>query len=975
MCSDFPDPGPESKGASLRGLGFGRCVGFVLYSSRLLLWSVIYCSSLLPCWAQQRTLSGTVTDPSGAVIVGAEVQLQGQGLSASQKTGQDGRYVFQTLPKGNYELRVMSAGFEPATKSGIHGPGPQTVNVRLAIATRKDSIEVGANLDEAEKANTIVIDSQRLKAFADDPDRLTEQLISLAPMGTQIMVDGFRNAPVPPKSEIQEIRIVSDTYPVEYFSPGGSLIEITTKHGDDQFHGSGSFDYNNQSLDTRNPFFTGSELPSFFNQSIYANLSGPLKKHKAWWTLDYSRRLQNKTELINAMALDSNLNEIAINQGISSPRLRQQIEPRIDYQITPQNLLFVAFEHATDNGTNQGPGGYSLVSHAYSTQYTVNELRASDNAQLSPHLLTSNQLMIIHAPSVSHDNVSAPQIVVPGAFNGGGAQVGNSEQVFTWLQINSLTTYLKGRHELRWGASVDTSSIRDTSYANFGGTYTFEGGSGPQLYSNLQPIPGTSIQLTALDVYQRTLLLQDAGFDAATVRVFGGGAYQFTLNGGTPTVHLNEVAIGLFAGDRWRIRSNVSLNYGLRYERQTDIPTGGNWAPRLGFAWAPRRLGGKTVIRAGAGAFYTDIPSDTILNSLLFNGKTQQSYSVLNPDFFPSIPSTQQLASDQLPQELQLLNPHLERAQLWQASVAMERQINRSLQLSAAYTEQRGIHTLLTRNINAPLPGTYSGPGTGIYPFEDDNVRLSTESTGLSRTHELSVTPSINFKRLTMSGSYRLSYAKTDAESGVLPSDPYHIPLDWGPSLYDDVRHRLVLFATSQLPGKLILGGFYQLASGSPFNITTGLDLNGNSSLTARPALLIGVNAAACSGSYLQYEPTFGCFQLNPAPINQIERNSGRGPWENYLSELTLERSWSLKHGKEIQGNAKAHSDDDDDARPSAGSPTIGLALETENPLNHKVLNTPEGDLSSSNFGQFLSSISGRGVWGREVILKLQFSF
>lgn len=314
-----------------------------------------------------------------------------------------------------------------------------------------------------------------------------------------------------------------------------------------------------------------------------------------------------------------------------------------------------------------------------------------------------------------------------------------------------------------------------------------------------------------------------------------------------------------------------------------------NWAPRLGLAWAPKRFGGKTIIRGGMGAFYTNITSDTVLNSLLFNGKTQQSYNVLNPDFFPSIPTSQELASNQSPQQLQLLNPHLERGQLWQASVALEREVNSYFRFSAAYTEQRGIHIALTRNINAPLPGTYSGSGTGTYPFGDDLVRLSTESTGLSRSHELTVTPSLMFKSLSLSGTYRLSYAKNDVQG--LPSDPYNIRLDWGPSAYEDIRHRLFLFSTIPLPLKLTLGGFFQMSSGSPYNITTGLDLNGNNSLTARPALLAGATAANCSGTYLQYEPAFGCFQLNPAPAAQIGHNSARGPWQTNLSSLTLERS------------------------------------------------------------------------------------
>ena len=952
-------------------------VGSRVLIARLWLWC-LFCSWLPSCWAQEPPLSGTVTDPSGAVIVGAEVQLQGHGLTLHQKTGHDGRYRFRTLRRGQYDLHVSSAGFQPATQITIHEAEPQTVDVRLAIATRKDSVEVqdgtnGVGLDEANNASTIVIDHRRMNALSDDPDRLAEQLRELTPTGAEVVVDGFRNLPVPPKSEIEEIKIVSNSYPPENPFPGGASIEITTKGGSDEFHGSGSFDYNNQSFDTRNPFFTGPELPSFSNQSIYANLSGPIRKQKAWWVFNYARRAQDKTALVNAEMLNSDLDEIAVNQGVPVPRLRPHIEPRVDYQIKPGNLLSVLFLHGSDNTNNVGAGGYSLASHGYSFLYRYDQFRASDSAQLSPHLLTSNSFLIMRGPMDMRDNESNPAIIVPGAFEGGGAQMGDSHQVNTWSEINSLTSFSKGHHVLKWGASLDTTEIRDASYANFGGTYTFQGGTGPQLIGSLQPVPCTSIPLTALDVYQRTLRLQAAGIGAATIRALGGGAYQFTLNAGTPNVDLDEAGLGLFAGDEWRVRPTVSFNYGFRYERQNDIPRGANWAPRLGFAWAPMRLG-KTVIRGGMGAFYTDIPSDTVLNSLLFNGKTQRSYSVFNPDFFPSIPTSGQLASDQSPQQLQLLSPHLERGQLWQASVALEREVNKYVRLSAGYAERRGVHLELTRNINAPLPGTYSGPGTGTYPFGDDLVRLSTESTGLSRTHELSVTSSIVFKNFTMSGSYLLSYGMTDAEPEMYPSDPYNIRLDWGPSTFDDVRHRLMLFGTIPLPMKFTLGEFFTMSSGDPYNITTGLDLNRNASLTARPALLAGVTAAGCSGAYLQYEPDFGCFRLDPTPNAQIERNSGRGPWQTFLSDLSLERSWNLKPGKGTPRKAEA-SGDDDDAVPTSGSSTVGLGIEAQNPFNQTVYAAPEGDLSSPYFGQSRSSVSGRGVWGREITLKLQFSF
>src|SRR5262249_45914177 len=149
-----------------------------------------------------------------------------------------------------------------------------------------------------------------------------------------------------------------------------------------------------------------------------------------------------------------------------------------------------------------------------------------------------------------------------------------------------------------------------TSTGNFGGTYTFLGSTGPQLDVNNQPIAGTSLQLDALEVYRRTLLFQRAGLTDAQIRALGGGAYQFSIAAGTPTTSVNQVDLGLFANDDWRVRPNLTLSYGLRYETQTNISDFSNVAPRIGLAWGIDGKAGKaakTVLRAGAGVFYDRI--------------------------------------------------------------------------------------------------------------------------------------------------------------------------------------------------------------------------------------------------------------------------------------------------------------------------------------------------------------------------------
>src|ERR1035441_6040386 len=477
------------------------------------------------------------------------------------------------------------------------------------------------------------------------------------------------------------------------------------------------------------------------------------------------------------------------------------------------------------------------------------------------------------------------EISVLGAFTGGGAQVGNSGSVAKRWELTNTSTFTHGKHTTKWGARVRQSFTDSTSMNNFGGTFTFQGGTGPQLDSANQPVSGTSIPLTALEVYRRTLLFQKAGYSDAQIRQLGGGAYQFSLGAGTPATSISQLDVGAFWTDDWRVRSNFTFSYGLRYEAQTNISDWKNVTPRLSIAWGIDARGStpaKTVLRAGAGTFFDRTSETTILQSLRFNGVTQQSYVIFNPSFFPTIPSLASLASGKQPQQLQLVDSRLQSPRSYQLSTGVDRQVNSYLRLSMNYQEARGVHVQRSRNINTPIGGQY--------PFGDQQIRTLTESSGFSRSHQLMVSPMVNYKKLFLFGFYALSYGKSDAEGQ--PADPYNLRAEWGPSTYGDVRHRVLLGSSLPLPLQLSVSPFIVISSGSPYNITTGRDSNGDGVPAERPAL---VSSGNCSGSGLVYTAAFGCFNLNPAPgTATIGRNYGRGPGSVNVM-LRLSRVWVFR--------------------------------------------------------------------------------
>jgi hypothetical protein len=605
-----------------------------------------------------------------------------------------------------------------------------------------------------------------------------------------------------------------------------------------------------------------------------------------------------------------------------------------------------------------------------------------------------------------------PAISVQGAFEGGGAQIGNSGNLVRRFELTNITTYTHATHTLKWGARLRHSHIDDTSLNNFGGTYTFFGGVGPMLDADNNPIAGTSIQLTALERYRRTLLGQQLGLSAAAIQALGGGASQFSLNAGTALASVSQLDAGIFFNDDWRIKPTVTLSYGLRYEAQTNIHDWTNLSPRIGLAWAldgGKGRQAKTVLRAGYGTFFDRLNENATLQELRFNGLTQSSFLIRNPDFYPVIPSLTVLEAGRQPQQLRFVDNQFRAPRHYQASIGIERQINQYFRLSTQYMESRGTNLQRQRNINAPI--------NGVYPFGDAQIRLLTESSGYSRTRQVIVSPNLSYKKLFLFGFYSLSYGKSNAEG--LPADPNNLRAEWGPSNFGDIRHRVLVGTSVPMPWKLTLNPFFVANSGAPYNITTGRDTNGDGFAMERPAL-VGATALNCTGAGLVYAPGFGCFNLNPGPGDAIiGRNTGRGP-ANVTLNLRLARTWafgSRSEGREENGpppgmgglrGMEGGRGGPGGGGPGGGGPpmmgggmgrgpggggfrgmfggdagkryAITLSVSARNVLNTANYAAPSGDLSSPFFGQY-RSLAGFGPFGgantfnRRLDLQLRFTF
>ena len=245
--------------------------------------------------------------------------------------------------------------------------------------------------------------------------------------------------------------------------------------------------------------------------------------------------------------------------------------------------------------------------------------------------------------------------------------------------MSNTSTYTHQTHTIKWGGRLRQSFLDDTSVNNFGGTYAFFGGNGPELDANNQAIAGTSTQLSALERYRRTLLFQGAGLSPAEIRQLGGGASQFSLTAGIPLTSVTQFDAGLFANDDWRIRPNLTFSYGLRYETQSNASDFGDWSPRVGVSWdidGGAKKQAKTVLRAGFGSFFDRLSDSLALQARRYNRTSQQSYLILNPDSYPTIPPAATLGASEQPQQLQFLYSGIRAPRNYQAGVKIDRQVN-----------------------------------------------------------------------------------------------------------------------------------------------------------------------------------------------------------------------------------------------------------------------------------------------------------
>ena len=931
--------------------------------ARIRKWAlgVICVLAAAPLFAQSGSvrLRGQVADPSGAVIPGASISVKGPtGSAVAAKSDGAGLYEVRNLAPGKYAVTITAKGFAPQIQDVELTAGQdKKLDVAMDILVKEESVEVQSDAARVStspdnNASTLVLSGKDLDALSDDPDDLQSELQALAgpsagPNGGQIYIDGFTGGQLPPKSSIREIRINQNPFSAQFDRMGFGRIEILTKPGTDKLHGQFFFNDNHSFLDAHNPF--AASEPDFSTQMINGNIGGPLGK-KASYLISVERRNINEAAVINPSAFSES--GLAVTP-VLNPRTRTNLSTRFDYQLAANNTIMARYQFTHNHEVNDGIGQLALPSQGYNQNSNEHSIQISDTQILSPRAINETRFEWERTATDQNALVSGPTISVLGQFTEGGNPLGISAVTTNHYEVQNYTSLNRGVHFMRFGGRLRAIADSNASTQNFNGLYTFN---------------------------------SLAAFQSGTPR-------QLIIATGNPLVSHTLVDAGLYGEDDWKIRPNMTLSYGLRFETQNGIHDHGDWAPRVSFAWG---LGGKknaapkTVVRTGVGIFYDRFGQALLLQAERLNGLNQQQFVIKNPSF-PNLPPLSTLAATS--STIYGINPTLRAPYTVQGAASVERQITKVATLSGTYLHSHGVHQLFSSVLSAVPAPQYQYQSEGVFNQNQLIVNFNVRAGA----------------KLSVFGFYTLSYANSDTGgSGSFPSNPaLGAGADYGRAAFD-VRNRFFFGGTVSLPHGFRVSPFLVANSGTPFNITSGQDLNGDSIFNDRPAIATDLSRPSV------VQTNLGAFDTVPIPGQTvIPVNFGTAPAQ---FTLNMRLSKTIGIGPKIE-SAKGNADQQGRAG-GAGGPggppggpggmdrgrrgpeggggprgggafgggaersnqrySLTFSANARNIFNHVNAAPPIGYLSSSRFGE--STALAGGVFNtqsanRRVDLQVMFSF
>src|SRR6266567_1999966 len=713
-------------------------------------------------------LTGSVQDASGAGIQGAKLTLKPSDGGAQQTTITDvaGAFRFERATAGAHELRVEKEGFKvnnSRMRIGSRAPAPMRIVLSIADVRQEVTVSTQAarvSTDSTDNLDTVTLDRQaldNLPIFDQDYIGTMSRFLDSGAIGTggvTLIVDGLEATRAGVSaSAIQEVKINQNPYSAEYSRPGRGRIEIITKPGSQEYHGTFNFLFRDHHLNAREPFAI--LRPPEQRRIFEGSLTGP------------AGRSQNTSFLISANREEEDTQAIVfaigpagpIQENVATPQRNTELTASMTHLFGSNHFISIRGVYTDRTIRNQGVGGVTLPEAGSDFEDREDLLFFNHRGLITKRLLNEFRIMFgrQHTPTTSLQQ--GPKIMVLDAFTGGGAQ-GNRLQTENHVAFNEVLSWTRGKHVVKTGINVPDISRRGLDdYTNFEGTYSF---STLQDYLNRRPF--------------------------SFVRQQGEGHLVFL-----------EKVIGGFVQDEFKVNSNLSISAGVRYDWQNYFHDNNNFSPRVGLAFAPGKSR-NTVIRGGAGFFFDRTGPQPIFDLLRYDGQRLRRYVITDPVY----PDPGAVG----PTSIVRLDPTVKLPFLLQFGAGIERQLQQSTTITLSYFGTRGVNQFRSRDVNAPPPPLYAARPNPQY-----SVWRQIESSAALKSNSVEIALRGNVTRwFTGMMQYTLAKAYNDVAGNSLagartslnsfPASSYDLTGEWARADFDQ-RHRFNLLG-SFTPGRYL---------------------------------------------------------------------------------------------------------------------------------------------------------------------------
>jgi outer membrane receptor protein involved in Fe transport len=932
------------------------------------------------------TLQGTVTDSKGAVVPNATVQVRNKGTASERTTQTDneGNYQFAALPVGLYTVEVKAQGFKTQVADQVTVEVAKTLvqNFQLDVGALTEQVLVSSDIPVIETATTSVgtVINQRTVQEIPLNGRHFVDLGLLIPGSVTPPQNGFLTAPLrgqgsfafntagaredtvnfmingvnlndmvqnqitfqPSINTVQEFKVDNSTFSAEYGRNSGAIVNIATRSGTNDYHGEFFEFLRNEALDARN--FFDARKPPFKRNQFGFNIGGPVKipyfgeggplfsyngKNQTFFFFSYEGLRQRQ-----GLTLNSNVLTDAQRASVTNPTVLQLLPliPRatsvdivsgvpigrfqgsgtapvdidqwtidVSHNFSAKDRLHGYYAFQRDKRGEPNLQGNTVPGFGDTRQSQRQILTLNETHIFGPNLtnearLGFNRLHITFTPNLQanpadfginngvNQDIGLPQISITGFnFNIGGPAGFPQGRADMTIVLSDTLNYLRGNHSFKFGG--EARRFYNNNFNLDTGTFTF---------------PNVNSFLTG-----------------------NGNAFSVTLGDRSSAIIQN--AFGLYVQDHFKVRPNLTLELGLRYdwnmtpterydrfvvfdpETRSLLRVGSgidkvyeennkNFQPRVGIAWDPFN-DGKTSVRA-AYAILTDQPVTNVVTPLTSNPPLATPLTFTGPVTFTNAAIVAGLAG----LAPTTVDHGFDNAYVQSWNLNIQRELGRDLGVTVGYFGAKGTQLRISRNINQPINGVrpISNVSTSspIRPGAPLNNIIQIESTGNSSYNALWLTANKRLSRgLQLNASYTFSksidYNSLNSQ-GVVVQDSYNLRGSRGLSDFD-ARHRFVISGLYELPfrGNQLVEGWQlstivQSQSGNPVNIVINNAAFTGTNNTVRPDVTGPVEILGTPNRWFDIAP----FVVPVGRFGSLGRNVVIGPGFNNTDFSVIKRTY-----------------------------------------------------------------------------------